>query len=92
MVMVEALRVGKGVDLRPLCEQLRREGRPFRVYEAGGAQCLAVADEEAQVRVLALWQAGVGTERPALRRSELWPGGLEGRCAPSFGALRSPWP
>ena len=54
MVMVEALRVAKGVDLRPLCEQLRREGRPFRVYEAGGAQCLAVADEEAQVRVLAL--------------------------------------
>ena len=74
--MVEALRVARGVNLRPLCEQLRREGRPFRVYEAGGAQCLAVADEEAQVRVLALWQAGVGTERPALRRSELWPGGL----------------
>ena len=79
MAMREALRVGKGVDLRPLCDQLRREGVPYRVYEAGGDQCLAVADEAMANRVRALWAAAPPLAPAAFRgadRTTLWPVGL----------------
>lgn len=82
--MVEALRVGKGEDLRPLCDQLKGEGLPFRVYEAGGAQCLAVADEAAADRVRGLWAAGAGGRRPILPRPGLWPTGLGGAVRTEF--------
>ena len=82
--MVEALRVGKGVDLRPLCEQLKREGLPFRVYEAGGAQCLAVADEATADRVQRLWAAGVEGRRPSMGPPGLWPTGLGGAVRSAF--------
>ncbi len=84
MAMVEALRVGKGVDLRPLCDQLKGEGLPFRVYEAGGAQCLAVADEAAAERVRGLWAAGVEGRRPSMGRPGLWPTGLGGAVRTAF--------
>lgn len=74
--MIEALRAGKGLDLRPLCDQLRREGLSFRVYEAGGEQCLAVADEVTADRVRALWTAGVGARSRPVQRPGLWPAGL----------------
>ena len=84
MAMVEALRVGKGVDLRPLCERLKGEGLPFRVYEAGGVQCLAVADEAAADRVRGLWAAGAGERRPTVPRPGLWPLGLGGAVRREF--------
>lgn len=84
MAMVEALRVERGVDLRPLCDQLRREGRPFRVYEVGGAQGLAVPDEAAADRVRALWAAGAGASSPAVQRPGLWPVGLGGAVRTEF--------
>ena len=82
--MVEALRVGKGVDLRPLCDQLKGEGLPFRVYETGGAQCLAVADEAAADRVRGLWAAGAGGRRAILPPPGLWPVGLGGAVRTEF--------
>jgi GlpG protein len=84
MAMVEALRVGKGEDLRPLCDQLKGEGLPFRVYEAGGAQCLAVADEAAADRVRGLWAAGAGGRGPIVPRPGLWPTGLGGAVRTEF--------
>ena len=84
MAMVEALRVGKGEDLRPLCDQLKGEGLPFRVYETGGAQCLAVADEAAADRVRGLWAAGAGGRRAILPPPGLWPVGLGGAVRTEF--------
>lgn len=80
MAMVEALRVPREADLRGLCDQLRFEGIAYRVYEAGGAQCLAVQDPADGPRVQALWARGEARPgRPAaapVPGAALWPAGL----------------